>query len=121
MGAHEDPHDRRRRDALRLDVAAAAARRADRAHPPREVGRQRLPGRHGRARRSRSRAGSRAVCDVYDALTNERPYKKAWPVDEAVALVRAESGKHFDPAVVDAFLAAVGEAAADVEPLDLAA
>jgi hemerythrin-like metal-binding protein len=44
-----------------------------------------------------------AVADVFDALTSTRPYKKAWPVDEAVAWVTAESGKHFDPAIVTAF------------------
>ncbi len=46
-----------------------------------------------------------AVADVYDALTSERPYKRAWPAAEAVACIREESGKHFDPACVDAFLA----------------
>ena len=45
-----------------------------------------------------------AVADVFDALTSERPYKHAWPVEEAVALIRSESGKHFDPQVVAAFL-----------------
>lgn len=45
-----------------------------------------------------------AVADVFDALVNERAYKKAWPVEDAVGLIKAESGSHFDPAVVDAFL-----------------
>src|SRR5690606_23753871 len=45
-----------------------------------------------------------AIADVFDALTCGRPYKAAWPVDEAVALIRSESGKHFDPEVVTAFL-----------------
>jgi putative two-component system response regulator len=45
-----------------------------------------------------------AVADVFDALTHERPYKKAWPLDEVVAEIRAQSGRHFDPAVVDAFM-----------------
>ncbi len=44
-----------------------------------------------------------AVADVFDALTSTRPYKKAWPVEEAVSWVTAESGRHFDPAVVRAF------------------
>jgi diguanylate cyclase (GGDEF)-like protein/PAS domain S-box-containing protein len=44
-----------------------------------------------------------AVADVFDALTHERPYKEAWPIDRAVAHVCAESGSHFDPAVVSAF------------------
>jgi putative two-component system response regulator len=45
-----------------------------------------------------------AVADVFDALTSERPYKKAWPVADAVGFLREGSGKHFDPACVDAFL-----------------
>lgn len=38
-----------------------------------------------------------AICDVFDALTSERPYKQAWPVDKAVAHIKEQSGKHFDP------------------------
>lgn len=45
-----------------------------------------------------------AVADVFDALTHERPYKHAWPAEEAIAWLKAESGRHFDPEVVDAFL-----------------
>jgi putative two-component system response regulator len=45
-----------------------------------------------------------AVADVYDALTSVRPYKRAMSVDEAKAIVRRESGRHFDPVVVAAFL-----------------
>lgn len=45
-----------------------------------------------------------AVCDVFDALTSERPYKKAWPVEDAVAEIQRSSGKHFDPAVVQVFM-----------------
>ena len=45
-----------------------------------------------------------AVTDVFDALTNERPYKKAWPVEEARAEIEKQSGKQFDPRVVEAFL-----------------
>jgi cyclic di-GMP phosphodiesterase len=44
-----------------------------------------------------------AVADVFDALTSVRPYKKAWPVTEAVAEIRKGSGSHFDPALVEAF------------------
>jgi putative two-component system response regulator len=44
-----------------------------------------------------------AVVDVFDALTHERPYKRAWPLCEAVAHIVAGSGTHFDPAVVAAF------------------
>ncbi|OOG24230.1 two-component system response regulator [Thioalkalivibrio denitrificans] len=45
-----------------------------------------------------------AVADVFDALTSERPYKQAWPVEEAVAYMRDNRGGHFDPELVDAFL-----------------
>ncbi|WP_114787059.1 response regulator [Vibrio tetraodonis] len=44
-----------------------------------------------------------AIADVFDALTTERPYKKAWSVKEAVALIDEESGKHFDPSLVAIF------------------
>ncbi len=45
-----------------------------------------------------------AITDVFDALTSERAYKRAWSVDEALAHIRNESGKHFDPEIVAAFL-----------------
>ncbi|MBF0125754.1 MAG: HD domain-containing protein [Magnetococcales bacterium] len=44
-----------------------------------------------------------AVADVFDALASDRPYKKAWPVEQAVAEIRRCGGTHFDPEVVDAF------------------
>ena len=50
-----------------------------------------------------------AVADVFDALTSERPYKRAWGVDAAVAEIEGLAGKHFDPRVVAAFLAALPE------------
>ncbi|MFB9994458.1 PAS domain S-box protein [Deinococcus oregonensis] len=46
-----------------------------------------------------------AVVDVYDALTSDRPYRAAWPRDQALAHIQAEAGAHFDPGVVQAFLA----------------
>lgn len=45
-----------------------------------------------------------ALADVFDALTSARPYKKAWTVDDAVALIKNNSGRHFDPALVEVFL-----------------
>ncbi|TAK12136.1 MAG: GAF domain-containing protein [Anaerolineae bacterium] len=45
-----------------------------------------------------------AVVDVYDALTSDRPYRKAWPQAKAIEYIKEESGKHFDPTVVDIFL-----------------
>ncbi|NWO07861.1 MAG: PAS domain S-box protein [Alteromonadaceae bacterium] len=46
---------------------------------------------------------AQTLADVFDALTSERPYKKAWSVDQACNLIREQSGKHFEPALVDAF------------------
>ena len=43
------------------------------------------------------------VADVFDALTHERPYKRAWPVDEAVGEIEQQCGKQFDPTAVGAF------------------
>lgn len=45
-----------------------------------------------------------AVVDVFDALTTRRPYKKAWPLEDAVDYIRKASGSHMDPHIVDAFL-----------------
>lgn len=45
-----------------------------------------------------------AVADVFDALTHQRPYKAAWSAADAVAEIRQQSGRQFDPRVVDAFL-----------------
>lgn len=44
-----------------------------------------------------------ALADVFDALTSERPYKSAWPIDKATGLIREQTGKHFDPDLVEAF------------------
>jgi putative two-component system response regulator len=46
-----------------------------------------------------------SVADVFDALTSERPYKKAWSLEDAVAFLEDGRGKRFDPLCVDAFLA----------------
>ncbi len=45
-----------------------------------------------------------AGADVFDALTSERPYKKAWEVDKAVDFLKENSGSHFDPQCVTVFL-----------------
>jgi putative two-component system response regulator len=46
-----------------------------------------------------------AVADVYDALRSRRPYKEPFSHAEAATLIKQESGRHFDPALVDAFCA----------------
>lgn len=45
-----------------------------------------------------------AVVDVYDALTSDRPYRQAWTRARAIRHIREESGRHFDPKVVDFFI-----------------
>jgi len=68
-----------------------------------------------------------AVADVFDALTTERPYKKAWPVKDALDMIRRERERHFDPALVDAFLGIlpeilrIREQYAETEPARVAA
>jgi len=66
-----------------------------------------------------------ALADVYDALTTQRPYKEPWSDERAVELIRRERGRHFDPHVVDAFLARADERRAtrlahpdEIEPCD---
>ena len=44
-----------------------------------------------------------AVADVWDALTSDRPYRPAWSTEEAQSYIREQSGKHFDPKVVELF------------------
>lgn len=44
-----------------------------------------------------------AVVDVYDALTSDRPYRSAWDKKKALAYIREQSGRHFDPHAVDLF------------------
>jgi len=48
-----------------------------------------------------------ALVDVYDALISERPYKKPFPPDQSLQIIKQGSGNHFDPALVEVFTAAV--------------
>ncbi|MGI6394177.1 MAG: HD domain-containing phosphohydrolase [bacterium] len=65
-----------------------------------------------------------AIADVFDALTTERPYKRAFPVEESFKIILEEKGKHFDPAVVDAFFSIqdtildIREKASDIRKMD---
>ena len=45
-----------------------------------------------------------AIVDVWDALRSDRPYRKAWSKEKTLAHIEEQSGKHFDPSVVEEFL-----------------
>ena len=46
-----------------------------------------------------------AICDVYDALVSNRPYKETWSHEQAMVALQQERERHFDPAVVETFVA----------------
>lgn len=50
-----------------------------------------------------------AVCDAYDAMTSDRPYRRAMSAEQAVNELQRGSGSQFDPTVVEAFVAGVAE------------
>ncbi|MFC5452974.1 DUF3369 domain-containing protein [Paenibacillus aestuarii] len=50
-----------------------------------------------------------ALADVFDALCSDRVYKKAWELDQVIELLQSERGRHFDPVIVDLFLANLDE------------
>jgi methylmalonyl-CoA mutase cobalamin-binding subunit len=54
-----------------------------------------------------------AVADVFDALTSDRVYRKAFSVDEAVQMMREQRGRHFDPVLLDAFMEVLGQTGPD--------
>ncbi len=64
--------------------------------------------------------GARVVCivDYFDALTSHRPYHSAISTEAAVALLKRESGKALDPRVVDAFVDALPQLMAEIEPVE---
>ena len=45
-----------------------------------------------------------AIIDVWDAITSNRPYRKAWSFEKALEYIKSESGRHFDPNIVELFL-----------------
>lgn len=56
-----------------------------------------------------------AVVDVYDALTSDRHYRGGWSHEEAVSHIKEEAGRHFDPKVVEVFLATIERSADSVD------
>jgi putative nucleotidyltransferase with HDIG domain len=56
-----------------------------------------------------------AVADVFDSLTTDRPYRKAWSRKKALEYIREQSGKHFDPQVVEVFLKLLGAKEGEIQ------
>jgi len=54
-----------------------------------------------------------AVADVFDALTSDRVYRKAFSVEDAVQMMREQRGRHFDPVLLDAFMEVLGHSGVD--------
>ncbi|MEJ2048165.1 MAG: HD domain-containing protein, partial [Dehalococcoidia bacterium] len=52
-----------------------------------------------------------ALADVLDALLSERPYKPAYTIEESIAMIQEQSGKHFDPVMVEALISVLPEVA----------
>ncbi|NWF66862.1 MAG: two-component system response regulator, partial [Campylobacterales bacterium] len=48
-----------------------------------------------------------AIADVFDALIHKRPYKDAWNLENTLDYIKSQSGKHFEPKLVEAFLRAI--------------
>ncbi|HWI74187.1 MAG TPA: HD domain-containing phosphohydrolase [Baekduia sp.] len=59
-----------------------------------------------------------AICDVFDALRSRRPYKQPWSLEEALAEITAQRGRHFDPRLVDLFVPLAQELGQDIAPGD---
>jgi putative nucleotidyltransferase with HDIG domain len=48
------------------------------------------------------------IIDVFDALSNDRPYRMAWPLEKVITYLKEQKGSHFDPVVLDAFIQLLG-------------
>jgi putative two-component system response regulator len=59
-----------------------------------------------------------SVADVFDALTHERPYKAAWPLNDALREIERQAGAAFDPAIVKTFLSLVTDLVAEIDALE---
>ncbi|MEJ2485328.1 MAG: HD domain-containing phosphohydrolase [Anaerolineales bacterium] len=58
-----------------------------------------------------------SVVDVWDALTTDRPYRRAWPKDDALNYIRSKAGTEFDPKVVDEFVGLVSTTESATQPV----
>ncbi|CAM4127889.1 HD-GYP domain-containing protein [Deinococcus marmoris] len=88
--------------ALKLESLPEAALRVIRDHHERWDGQGYPAGRMGGEISLEGRVF--ALCDVYDALTSQRPYKAAWTHQAALAEIRAQAGHHFDPVLTQVFV-----------------
>jgi putative nucleotidyltransferase with HDIG domain len=59
-----------------------------------------------------------SLVDVYDALTSDRPYRRAIPPEQAIEILRAGSGKQFDPVVVETFVALLPEVESTIAAME---
>jgi putative two-component system response regulator len=59
-----------------------------------------------------------ALVDVYDALVSERPYKKPFTHEQAVDIIKKDSGSHFDPKIVEVFVGIESEISALHDKID---
>ncbi|HOJ01980.1 MAG TPA: HD domain-containing phosphohydrolase, partial [Anaerolineaceae bacterium] len=59
-----------------------------------------------------------AIVDVWDALSSDRPYRKAWSRHKVIEYIKSQSGTHFDPRVVDAFIPLVQEKDQESKPTE---
>jgi HD-GYP domain-containing protein (c-di-GMP phosphodiesterase class II) len=50
-----------------------------------------------------------AVVDVWDAIRSDRPYRQGWDTEKAIGYIKSNSGTHFDPKIVETFLAMLRE------------
>jgi putative two-component system response regulator len=57
-----------------------------------------------------------AIADVFDALTSERPYKRAFSFDESISIMSEQRARHFDPDLLDVFLG-IADDVADLDRL----
>ncbi len=60
-----------------------------------------------------------SVADVFDSLSSDRPYRKAMPPHEVLNILKTDSGTHFDPVVVDAFLTAFNQGEMEVSDVQV--
>ncbi len=49
------------------------------------------------------------IVDIWDAITTNRPYRQGWPKEKALEYIREQSGKYFDPQLVEIFLKEIGD------------